>query len=96
MCFVLTLSACATKPPQSDESWRLIGKLSVRSESENLILGIDWRHTTDGNEIVLNGPLGLKVSQRYRRKVTKYFLIWVTKATFLMNLKRLNFLKYPN
>ena len=62
-CFVLTLSACVAKPPQSDKSWRLIGKLSVRSESESLILGIDWRHTTDGNEIVLNGPLGLKVAE---------------------------------
>ena len=35
-CFMLTLSACVTKSPQSDERWRLIGKLSVRSESENL------------------------------------------------------------
>ena len=60
---MLTLSACVTKSPQSDESWRLIGKLSVRSESENLILGIDWRHMTDGNEIILNGPLGLKVAE---------------------------------
>ena len=63
LCLLLTLAACAVRGPIPDEGWRLVGKLSVSTTRESRILGVDWRHTKDGDEIALTGPLGLKVAQ---------------------------------
>jgi len=62
LCLLLSLVACVSKPPLPNESWRLIGKLSLRTKTESRILGIDWRHMAGENAIVLSGPLGVKVA----------------------------------
>ena len=62
LCLLLSLVACVSKLPLPDESWRLIGKLSLRTKTESRILGIDWRHVAGENAIVLSGPLGVKVA----------------------------------
>ena len=58
----MSLVCCASKPPLLDESWRLIGKLSLKTKTESRILGIDWRHQAAENAVVLSGPLGVKVA----------------------------------
>ena len=62
LCLLLSLVACVSKLPLPDESWRLIGKLSLRTKTESRILGIDWRYVAGENAIVLSGPLGVKVA----------------------------------
>jgi len=59
---LLCLAACAGNKPLSEESWRLIGKISIETQTESRILGIDWNHSAGENTISLRGPLGLKVA----------------------------------
>ena len=61
-CVVLSLAACVVKSPLPDENWRLIGKLSLKTQKESRILGIDWIHLAGENTISLRGPLGVKVA----------------------------------
>ena len=59
---LLCLAACAGNEPLSEESWRLIGKISIETQTESRILGIDWSHSVGEDTISLRGPLGLKVA----------------------------------
>ena len=59
---VLILCGCASTPLTTDDSWRLVGKLSLRTENESRILGIDWRQDASTGEISLTGPLGVRVA----------------------------------
>ena len=59
---LLSLIGCASQLPLPDESWRLIGKLSLKTKTKAHILGIDWRHQAAENTVVLSGPLGVKVA----------------------------------
>ena len=62
LCLLLSLVACVSKPPLPDESWRLVGKLFLRTKTGSRILGVDWRHVAGENAIILSGPLGIKVA----------------------------------
>lgn len=56
------VTGCASKSHLEDESWRLVGKLSVRTPYESRILGITWHQGRSGGDIVLSGALGVKIA----------------------------------
>ncbi len=62
------LAGCAQLPPTPGEAprprreaidgFRLEGRITVRRGEENFSAGIDWRHDTASDQILVSGPLG--------------------------------------
>ncbi len=70
LCGILTLmSGCATWQPEpplagmGEASWRLQGKVSIRTREESRILKIDWRQQGDLGQIDLSGLFGIGVAR---------------------------------
>ncbi|MBT4162017.1 MAG: hypothetical protein HOC70_13120 [Gammaproteobacteria bacterium] len=63
MVFAL-LSGCVAHriEPIPPGVWRFSGKLSLQTSEESRILSIDWYQAGEVSEIVLKGPLGVKVA----------------------------------
>ena len=59
---VVSLVSCLGKLPFPEESWRMTGKLSLKTQTESRILGIDWMHRAGENSISLRGPLGVRLA----------------------------------
>lgn len=59
----LVLAGCVSQRPMPAESWRLLGKLSLRTSDASHVLGIDWHHSAGNNQIALSGPLGVNVAK---------------------------------
>lgn len=63
LILLLLLGSCSNVP-QSDASaqWSFNGKLSVRTSTTSRILSLTWTQYANTSEIVLKGPLGIKVA----------------------------------
>jgi outer membrane lipoprotein LolB len=62
------LAGCAVMPsvfPSRDalESFRLEGRFSVRQDEQNHSGRLDWRHTADGDELLLSSPFGQGIAE---------------------------------
>ncbi len=75
LCGILALmgGGCTTWQPASPQdelptgigaaSWRLQGKVSIRTQQESRILKIDWRQQGDLGQIDLSGLFGIGVAR---------------------------------
>jgi outer membrane lipoprotein LolB len=69
-CMAL-LGACAPAPPrplplEGPESFQLEGRLSLRQGQTLDHVGVNWRHETDRDEILVSGPLGQGLAELSR------------------------------
>ena len=77
---VILLAACAVQTitpdtPDSSDSWRLIGKLGIRSPSYNGSVTVDWTNQPNSFVMQLSGALGISAARiEGNRKSVELFL----------------------
>ncbi len=58
-CATVDLPQSAVRPARETiEAFRIEGRIAVRHAGERFSVGIDWRHDSQTDEIIVSGPLG--------------------------------------
>ncbi len=78
----LLLAGCATSPPSAQRppvaeisAFAFTGRIAVRQGETRHYVNIDWRHTADSDEILLNTPLGQGLAELTRNATGAHLIL---------------------